>query len=405
MKVQHGLKQDLGLAEAQPYISGFVGQSRPPLSVVPVDPDVSRASAIGIVLHDFSLGGTERIAVRLANEWAETGRTVTIVCGTESGPLRSLVSPRVKLIALDPVIERGFGSRRKLGRAAAKVFSRDTVDLVFIPGNFHWQVVPALARLHGATRPRIAVQLSTPLIRYDRGRFHQQIYNRWMRWQLRGADATISLEDAMTAQADAILRNRITRRIRTPALERAPLASLPLDPANRTIVAAGRLVAVKGFETAISAFALLDDPNARLVILGEGPLRETLQRQAEQLGVADRVELPGYVACIRPWLDKAGMFLLSSRYEGYPAVLIEAIAAGRPVVATRCTPAVEELVDRTGFGASAPIDDPAALADAMARVFAATPVCPVQMAAAVSPFGIENCARDYLGMFDTLCAG
>jgi glycosyltransferase involved in cell wall biosynthesis len=394
--------RDLGFATNWSRSFSF-SETRRRLSLVPAE-ICPQALAIGVVLHDFSLGGTERIAVRLANEWAEKGRLVTVVCGTESGPLRALLSPAVAVVALDPVIERGFGSRRKLGSAAAEAFTRAPVDVVFVPGNFHWQIVPALARLPVAVRPQIAVQLSTPLVRYDRGRVHQKIYNHWMRWLLRGADATISLEDAMTAQADTILRNRITRRIRTPALECAPTPSLPLDPANRTIVAAGRMAAVKGFETAIAAFALLDDPNARLVILGDGPLREKLQAQAERLGVADRVSLPGYVACIRPWLDKAGMFILSSRYEGFPAVLIEAIAAGRPVVATRCSPAVEELVDRTGFGASAPIDDPAALAMAMARVFAAPPPKPDHMAAAVAPFGIEHCARDYLGMFDTLCA-
>jgi glycosyltransferase involved in cell wall biosynthesis len=403
MKLVQGLKTDLGIAGVEPFVGDLGTSSRPILAIVPTDPNAGRASSIGIVLHDFSLGGTERIAVRLANEWAASGRNVTIVCGTEDGPLRPLISPRVKLVALNPVIDRGFGSRRKLGRAAAAVFARDVVDLVFIPGNFHWQVVPELARLPVAVRPRIAAQLSTPLFRYDRGRLHQQVYNRWMRWQLRHADAAISLEDTMTVQANTILRNRITRRIRTPALDRMPMPSQPSGAGNRTIVAAGRLTAVKGFANAISAFALLDEPDATLIILGEGPLRTSLLRQAERLGVADRVEFPGYVACIRPWLDKAAMFLLSSRYEGYPAVLVEAIAAGRPVVATRCSPAIDELVEQTGFGASVPIDDPQALADAMAMVFAAAPPCPVQMAAAVAPFGIENCARDYLGMFDTLC--
>jgi glycosyltransferase involved in cell wall biosynthesis len=392
--------RDMALVESPPKFLKR-NRSQPRLSMVPVEQQ--RASAIAIVLHDFSLGGTERIAVRLANEWAGKGRVVTVICGTEDGPLRPLLSPLVTLIPLNPEIRRSFGSRRKLGDALAKTLTKNPVDVVFVPGNFHWQVVPALTRMPVSIRPRIAVQLSTPLVRYDRGRFHQAVYNRWMRWLLRGADATISLEDTMTAQADAILRNRITKRIGTPALNHTPPPALPLDPANRTIIAAGRMVAVKGFENAIAAFALLNDPKARLVILGDGPLKETLQLQAEQLGVADRVEFPGYVTCIRPWLDKAGMFLLSSRYEGYPAVLIEALAAGRPVVATRCTPAVEELIDRTGFGASVPIDDPRALADAMAKVFAAPVPQPAKMAAAVAPFGIEICARDYLGVFDTLC--
>jgi glycosyltransferase involved in cell wall biosynthesis len=384
-----------------PSSSTATSRSWPALSVVPQLPS---ASSIGIVLHDFSLGGTERIAIRLANEWVEQGRSVTLVCGTEDGPLRSLLSPAVILIPLQPALPRGFGSRRKLGKAAAALFAADPVDLVFIPGNFHWQVVPALARLPVAVRPRIAAQLSTPLTRYDRGPVHQHIYNRWTRWLLRGADAAISLDDTMTGDANAILRNRITQRIRLPALQHAPLAPLPLDPANRTIVAAGRLVAVKGFDIAIAAFALLDEPHARLVILGDGPLKQQLQDQAERLGVADRVEFPGYVSCTRPWLDKAAMFLLSSRYEGYPAVLVEALAAGRPVVATRCTPAIGELVDGTGFGASVAINDPVALAAAIASVFAAIPPDPAKMEAAVAPFGIENCARDYLGMFDTLCA-
>lgn len=392
--------RDLALLESPPKLLKRT-RSRPRLLVVPVEEP--RASAIAIVLHDFSLGGTERIAIRLANEWADKGRSVTVVCGTEEGPLRPLLSPLVKLIPLYPEIKRGFGARRKLGKALAKTLTANPVDLVFIPGNFHWQVVPALARMPAAIRPKIAAQLSTPLVRDYRGRLSQALHGRWMRWLLRGADGAISLEDTMTAQADAILGNRITQRINTPALNHTPPPALPLDPTNRTIIAAGRMAAVKGFDNAIAAFALLNDPQARLVILGDGPLKETLRLQAEQLGVADRVEFPGYVTCIRPWLDKGGMFLLSSRYEGYPAVLIEAIAAGRPVVATRCSPAVEELVDRTGFGASVPVNDPRAMADAMAAVFARPAAEPAKMAAAVAPFGIESCARDYLGMFDTLC--
>ncbi len=114
--------------------------------------------------------------------------------------------------------------------------------------------------------------------------------------------------------------------------------------------------------------------------------------------------MPGYVPCIRPWLDRARMFLLSSRYEGYPAVLVEAIAAGRPVVATRCTPAVDDLVDLTGFGVSIPIDDPRAMARAMGAVLKRPIPDYEEMAASVAPFRIERVATAYTDLFESLCA-
>ncbi|MDB5685507.1 MAG: glycosyltransferase [Rhizorhabdus sp.] len=359
---------------------------------------------IAVILHDFPLGGTERIAIRLANEWAAGGNKVTLICGSMKGPLLPLVGASVRTIALDPAIERGAGSRYRLGQAAAGILRDLRADIVFIPGNFHWRAIPALMRLPAAIRPRIAVQLSTPLERYDRGPIRQFFYDRRMRRLLRGVDAAISLEDRMTGQADRILGRRITRRIATPALADATPRPRRIDPAGRTIVAAGRLEAVKGFDIAIAAFARLQDSDARLVILGEGPMRAQLEQLAVDLGVADRVELPGYVPCIRPWLDKARMFVLSSRYEGYPAVLVEAIAAGRPVVATRCTPAVADLVDGTGFGRSVAINDPEALACAMAAMLDSPLPDVHRMAASVEPFRIESVAIAYTDLFESLCA-
>ena len=388
------MRQSPPLSAAADYPSPL--DHAPPHSGKPLD--------IAIVLHDFHLGGTERIAIRLANEWAAAGHKVTLICGSMKGPLQPLVVTSVRMIALYPAIERGFGSRFRLGHAAAGILRDARADVVFVPGNFMWRVIPLLRRLPAAIRPRIAVQLSTPLERYDRGPIRQRIYDFRMRWLLRGADAAISLENKMTGQADRILRNRITHRIATPALTGTSPRATRIDPDNRTIVAAGRLESVKGFDTAIAALALLPDREARLVILGEGPMRAQLGQLAESLGVADRVDFPGFVPCIRPWLDAARMFLLSSRYEGYPAVLVEAIAAGRPVAATRCTPAVEELLDGTGFGVSVPINDPKALAAAIATVLDSPVPEAEEMEAAVVSFRIENVATAYTDLFESLCA-
>ncbi len=106
------------------------------------------------------------------------------------------------------------------------------------------------------------------------------------------------------------------------------------------ILAAGRLIRQKGFDLLIDAFARLDDPRARLVIVGSGPEEDELRRKIERLDLAQCVTLAGFVPDIRPHLDAARVFVLPSRFEGYGAVIVEALGAGRPVIATASTPAV-----------------------------------------------------------------
>jgi glycosyltransferase involved in cell wall biosynthesis len=358
--------------------------------------EAGRAGSILVVLHDLALGGGERIAIRLANRWAASGRRVALLCGTLEGPLAPLVDPAVELIGCVPRLERGRGSRRRLGEAAAEIIRARRPDLLFVPGNYIWPILPRLRRLKH--RPAIVAQIGTPMYRHGRGPLAQLEYNLRTRLRLAQVDAAVSLSDVMTRDADHVLGRRITTRINLPALEDA---SPPLARADgRTILAAGRLVEEKGFDVAIRAFALLDDPEARLVILGEGPRRQALTELAERLGVRDRVELPGYVPDIGPWLARARLFLLSSYYEGYAAVAVEALAAGRPVVATDCTPAAYELIDRPERGCIAAVGDPLDLSQALARALSRPPADPALIAAGVDGYRIGPIARAYLDLFD-----
>ena len=139
--------------------------------------------------------------------------------------------------------------------------------------------------------------------------------------------------------------------------------------------------------------------------MGEGPLRADLAALAASLGVGDRVELPGYVPDLRPWLDRARVFLLSSRYEGYGAVVVEALAAGRPVVAFDTTPAVGELLSGApDRGIVVPAGDLDALARALERALARPSRDPAALAAAVDRFRIGPVAQAYLALFDEVVA-
>jgi glycosyltransferase involved in cell wall biosynthesis len=360
--------------------------------------------SIGLVLHDFSTGGSERIAIRLANRWAASGRRVTIVCGSAEGPLRAMVGPDVAVLEPRPAIPRAPGSRRRLGQAAADAFAISAPDVLFVPGNYHWPVIaPFVARL-GRHAPPVVAQISSPLRRPDRGPLRQALFNRRFRRTMRHVAAAVALADETARHADAILSRRITTTLPLPALGDEFALPGPSPLGCQTILAAGRLAPQKDFDLALRAFARLPQRAARLVILGEGPLRADLQQTAARLGIADRVEMPGFVPDIRPWLDEARVFLLSSRYEGYAAVVIEALAAGRPVVATDCTPATHELIERVGCGAVTPVGDVQALANALAAELAAAPPDPAVLAAAVCGYRIGPIANAYLQVFDRVVA-
>ena len=125
------------------------------------------AHRILVVLHDFSGGGTERVAIRLANQWARMGREVRIFCGTEAGPLRSLVEAQVFVEQADPILPRSLFSRIRLGFALAAAADRFQPDAVFAPGNFHLLAMAAFG-LRDRSGAATLCKISNPLMHHGR---------------------------------------------------------------------------------------------------------------------------------------------------------------------------------------------------------------------------------------------
>jgi glycosyltransferase involved in cell wall biosynthesis len=138
----------------------------------------------------------------------------------------------------------------------------------------------------------------------------------------------------------------------------------------KRLVAAGRLTSQKGFDLLLDAFATVaaKHPDWTLTIYGEGPLRQQLIRQRDELGLTGVVGLPGLTGRLDAELAASSMFVLSSRFEGLPMVLLEATSTGLPVVAFDCPTGPGEVVDDSVNGRLVPALDPDALGAAIVRL-------------------------------------
>ena len=191
---------------------------------------------------------------------------------------------------------------------------------------------------------------------------------------MRGAKRLIAISDAV---ASFLVRAGLpASRVTTIhyGLDDLPAAPSELSPAGAgvtreqtLVLAVGRLIEQKDHATLLRAFAHVhaEHPETRLAILGWGPLEEQTRALAHELGLADAVVLPGRVEP-RDWLLRADVFAHSSAWEGFGLVLLEAMLAGLPVVATSVSAVPEIVTDETGI--LVPAADARALAEALARL-------------------------------------
>lgn len=338
-------------------------------------------------------GGVERALLRMAEGWLAAGRCVTLVLGTRDGPLAAELPPQVDLVEL------GSDAYRALLSLPRHV-ERLAPDIVFCPGN-HYSAVAAFARLRlGRAAPPIVAKVSNALVRPELAPGAAWRYRRWLRLHPHFLDHVVAMSPAMAAEAIAEMRmpaERVSVIANPPALSRADAGALPL-PSGRYILGVGRLEPQKRWDRLIAALPRLRDPGVRLMILGEGSARGALQAQIAALGLGDRVSLPGHAGDPLPALRAAALAVLTSDYEGVPGVLREALSVGTPVVATRSSVAVPEIVHSPELGTVVPRDDPGALVAAIDAWLEDGRTRPEPVAPVGDPIGA------YLALFDRLCA-
>ncbi len=148
-----------------------------------------------------------------------------------------------------------------------------------------------------------------------------------------------------------------------------PVAHVFFREGVPVILSVGRLVAQKGFEILLKAFSnVIKEMDARLIILGEGPEKESLSRLANELAITEKVSFLGFQNNPYKFISKADVFVLSSRYEGLPMVVLEAMACDTPVVSTDCKSGPREILQDDKYGVLVPTDDIDALSRAVLKL-------------------------------------
>lgn len=323
---------------------------------------------IAILIYSLAGGGAERATAYMANAWAAADQEVVILTYGPPHPVEYPLAETVTLRRLDCVDGSGLlASLTRIARIRAALSDArpDVVLAMMSTAN----ILLALASI-GRPWRTVGSERVSPIF---------EPKSRVWRWLRTWAYGLLDVAVGQTDRAAEWLRRHtwapqvraVPNMVRWPLPDsQNPVAQPVVAPGRRLLLAVGRLHRQKGFDDLIEAFALVaaDHADWDLFILGEGPQRAELEAQAARLGLGDRVRLPGRMAAMRNWYERADIFVLSSRYEGFPNVLLEAMAAGAAVISRDCDDGPREIIRPEVDGLLAALDEPGALSDALRRL-------------------------------------
>jgi len=315
-------------------------------------------------------GGAERTMLNLAEGIAVRGYSVDLVLARAEGSFMDAVPASVRLIDLK--------ASRVLSSTPALVRYLRRERPIAMLSVLHANIVALWARRLAGIPPRVILGEQNTLSSVARGEsdLRWQLYPRLARWFYPWADGIIAVSEGVAddlVQLLKIPRERIRviyNPIVTPALFDKSRALIEHPWFTRgeppVLLAAGRLTAQKAFDVLIRAFAQVrKDHRVRLLILGEGEERPALEALIREYELEQDISMPGFVLNPYPYMANAAAFVLSSRWEGLPTVIVEAMALGLPIISTDCPSGPREILQDGKYGQLVPVEDPFALATAI----------------------------------------
>ena len=350
---------------------------------------------IAIVLPSLAGGGAERVCLLLGEAFAARGFAVDLVVLRARGEFAQAVPDG---IVVHDLAVRRFAHALTPLRTYFRTARPDATLVAMWPLTSIAVVAHRLAGRPG----RLVLSDHTTLSKAydDKGAGHRLRMTGSIALTYRLADACVAVSGGVAddlARLSGIARHRFTAIHNPIQLSTDPVEAPARQPGKGAhILSVGSLRRAKNQALLIRAFArFAADRDASLTILGEGPLRGELELLIRQLGLGDRVRMPGFIDDPTPFYRSADLFAFSSDYEGFGNVIVEALANGLPVVSTDCPNGPAEILEGGRFGMLVPCGDAGALADAMAASLAA-PHDAAALKARAEVFRPGNAAEAYL---------
>jgi len=327
-----------------------------------------------VFIHSLSGGGAERVTVNLANYWAGLGRKVTIVTLVAQSQDAYTLAPEIRRISLNlaadststfAALRNNFRRVRAL-RTCLRQEKPDIALAMMTSAN----CLLALAGRQGAKKIIGSEHIYPPQM--PLGRFwetaRKRLYGRLDSVAVLTRESQKWLSENTNAKKAAVIANPAVYPLRGSAPHIAPHSVL--NPDRKILLSVGRLEEQKSFPRLLEVFARLsnDFPEWDLAIIGEGTQRPQLEDMVRRTGISDRVILPGHAGNIADWYNAADAYAMTSLFEGFPNVLVEAMAYGLPPVSVDCDTGPRDIIINNQNGLLVEQNNPQALENALRRM-------------------------------------
>ena len=334
---------------------------------------------IAIFLTDLDGGGAERVMLNLACGFAEEGLGVDLVLVRPEGPYLSQISPKVRVVKLE-------GRRLLISLPALVSYLKRERPAVLISALEDTNIIAICSKWLAGVSTQVVVTVHNTLSREAQNatRLRRKLVPYFLGWFYPKADAIVAVSQGVAEDLARISGLPVAqiKVIYNPIVTSEFLGKIH-EPINHPwllpnqppmILGVGRLEKQKDFPTLIRAFAQVRQQYpARLMILGEGKERPYLEALVQELGLTEDVVLPGFVANPYAYMARASLCVLSSAWEGFGNVLVEAIAAGVPVVSTDCESGPAEILENGRYGKLVTVGDIEGMAAAIVETLKQPP--------------------------------
>jgi glycosyltransferase involved in cell wall biosynthesis len=365
-----------------------------------------KGKRIAIFIQSMTMGGAERATLNLVKGLVQRGFDVDLLLANHSGALLPDVPPQVSIIDLK-------GKRVLFSLYPLAHYLRTQPPDLLLSIQTHASMISIwAAKLAGSHIPLIISEHTTLSVSHAASpSFRNRLLSRLGRLFFPCADAAICVSQGVANDFieavgmppgkthvvyNPVVSPDIDDKAHSPVTH--PWFSMDALP---VILAVGRLTPAKDYPTLLHAFSLVyREQPSHLLILGEGAERQHLEDLIKQLGLAGVVQMPGFVKNPYAYMAQARLLVVSSRWEGFGNVLVEALACGTPVVSTDCRSGPDEILEHGRFGRLVPVGDAHALAAAILESIRTSPDRAL-LKHRSQDFTLDESVRKYIRIFES----